>query len=113
MATRIITRLLLLLIALAAATALMVGGLSALASMTPDAAARPRLERNQFAEVRKNIEASVRKKVETPAQDAGDEAAGATPTPTVALVFAGMVLMAALPPVYGVHVYQRTYHQRH
>jgi hypothetical protein len=111
MATRIITRLLLL-IALAAATALMVGGLSALASMTPDAAAAPRLQRDQFAEVRKSIEASVRKKVEAPAQDATDKAAGATPTPTVVLVFAGMVLMAALPPIFGVHVYQRPYHQR-
>jgi hypothetical protein len=111
MATRIITRLLLLLIALAAATALMVGGLSVLASITPDDAAT--LERNQFAEVRNNIEASVKKKVEAPAQDATDKAAGATPTPTVVLVFAGIVLMAALPPVFGVHVYQRTYHQRY
>jgi hypothetical protein len=29
------------------------------------------------------------------------------------LVFAGIVLMAALPPVYAVHVYQRTYHPRY
>ena len=111
MATRIVTRLLLLLLALAAATALMVGGLSVLASMTPDAAARPRLERNQVAEVRKSIEASVKKKVEAPAGDATDKAPGATPTATVVLVFAGMVLMAALPPVFGVHVYHRPYHR--
>jgi hypothetical protein len=111
MATRIITRLLLLLLALAAATALMVGGLSVLASMTPDAAARARLERNQFAEVRKSIEASVKKKVEAPAEDTTDKAPGATPTATVVLVFAGMVLISALPPVYGVHVHRRPYHR--
>jgi hypothetical protein len=110
MATRVITRLLLLLLALAAATALMVGGLSVLASMTPDAAARPRLERNQFAEVRKGIEASVKQKFEAPAEDTTDKP-GATPTPTVVLVFAGMVLISALPPVYGVHVYHRPYHR--
>jgi hypothetical protein len=111
MATRIITRLLLLLIALAAATALMVGGLSVLASMTPDAAAAPSLERNQVAELKKSIQASVKKKVDAPARGAADEAPGATPT--VVLVFAGMVLMAALPPILGVHVYQRPYHQRY
>jgi hypothetical protein len=99
MATRIITRLLLLLIALAAATALMVGGLSVLASMTPDAAAL--LRPDQAAELRKDIGSSAR--------DAAEEAPGATPTPTVVLVFAGMVLMAALPPVYRIHVYG-TYH---
>jgi hypothetical protein len=101
MATRIITRLLLLLIALAAATALMVGGLSALASMTPDAAAL--LRPDQAAELRKGIGSSAR--------GAADEAPGATPTPAVVLVFAGIVLMAALPPVYRIHVYG-TYHPR-
>ena len=113
MAARIITRLLLLLIALAVATALMVGGMSVLASMTPDAAAAPSLERNQVAELKKSIQASVKKKVDAPARGAADEAPGATPTPTVVLVFAGIVLMAALPPVYAVHVYQRTYHPRY
>jgi hypothetical protein len=101
MATRIITRLLLLLTALAAATALMVGGLSALASMTPDAAAL--LRPDQAAELRKGIGSSAR--------DAADEAPGATPTPAVVLVFAGIVLMAALPPVYRIHV-DGTYHPR-
>gem|GEM_PF-992335 len=101
MATRFITRLLLLLIALAAATALMVGGLSVLASMTPDAAALPKPD--QAAELRKGIGSSAR--------DAADEAPGATPTPTptVVLVLAGIVLMAALQPVYRIHVYG-TYH---
>jgi hypothetical protein len=101
MATRIITRLLLLLIALAAACALIVGGLSALASMTPDAAAL--LRPDQAAELRKDIGSSAR--------DAADEAPGATPTPTVVLVLAGIVLMAALQPVYRIHVYG-TYHPR-
>jgi hypothetical protein len=112
MTTRIIPRLLLLLIALGAATALMVGGLSLLASITPDAAAAPRLEGNQAAELKKSIQASVKKKVAAPARDAADEAPGAIPTSNVVLVFAGIVLMAALPPVVAVHVYQRTYHPR-
>jgi hypothetical protein len=100
MATRIITRLLLLLLALAAATALMVGGLAVLASMAPDeAVALPKPD--QAAELRKDIGSSAR--------DVADEAPGATPTPTVVLVFAGIVLMAALPPVHRVHVYG-TYH---
>jgi uncharacterized membrane protein len=102
MAIRIVTRLLLLLIALAAATTLIVGGMAALASTAP--AAGSVLQRDQVAEVRKNIDTSTR--------DAADAAPGAAPTPAVVLVFAGIVLMAALPPVYGVHVYQRTYHQR-
>jgi hypothetical protein len=112
MTTRSITRLLVLLIAVGAATALMVGGLSLLASVAPDAAAAPRLEPNQAAELEKGIQASVRKKVAAPARDAADEAPGAIPTSNVVLVFAGIVLMAALPPVYAVHVYQRTYHPR-
>jgi|Tabmets5t2r1_1033131.scaffolds.fasta_scaffold192824_1 hypothetical protein len=100
MATRIITRLLLLLIALTAATALMFGVLSLLASMTPDAAAAfPKPE--QAAELRKDLGSSAR--------DVADEPPGATPTPTVVLVFAGIVLMAALQPVYRIHVYG-TYH---
>jgi hypothetical protein len=99
MATRIISRLLLLLIALAAATALLVGGLSVLASMAPDPGTLPKPD--QAAELRKDIGSSAR--------DAADEAAGATSTPTVVLVFAGIVLMATLPPVHRVHVYG-TYH---
>ena len=100
---RTISKLLLLLLALAAATALMVGGLAVLASMAPDeAVALPKP--NQAAELRKDIGAS--------APDAADEAPGATPTPTVVPVFAGIVLMAALPPVYRVHVYG-SYHPQH
>ena len=99
---RIISRVLLLLLAPAAATALMVGGLSLLASMAPDpAVALPKPD--QAAELRKDIGSS--------ALDAADGAPGATPTPTVALVLGGIVLMAALQPVYRIHVYG-TYHPR-
>jgi hypothetical protein len=97
MIVRIVSRLALLLVALAAATALVVGGLSALASATPSDQA-PLLERDQVAAVERAIEAPA------------DEAAGASPTPAVVLVFAGIVLMAALPPVHRVHVYHRSHH---
>jgi len=98
MITRIVSRLILLLVVLAAATALMVGGLSVLASTAP-AGAAPLLERDQAA--------AVERAIETPA----DEPAGGSPTPAVVLVFAGIVLMAALPPIHRVHVYHRSYHR--
>jgi hypothetical protein len=98
MTVRIVSRLTLLLVALAAATALMVAGLSVLASTTPVDAALL-LERDQVA--------AVERAVESPAQ----EASGATPTPAVVLVFAGIVLLAALPPIHRVHVYHRSYHR--
>jgi hypothetical protein len=97
MTIRIVTRLTLLLVALAAATALMVGGLSVLASTAPVDAATL-LEHNQVASVDRSIEG--------PAEEASD----ATPSPAVVLVFAGIVLMAALPPIHRVHVYHRSYH---
>jgi hypothetical protein len=98
MTIRIVSRLTLLLVALAAATALMIGGLSLLASITP-ADAAPLLEHDQAAAVERAIEA--------PATETTD----ATPTPAIMLVFAGIVLMAALPPIHRVHVYHRGYHQ--
>jgi hypothetical protein len=96
MTTRIVSRLLLLLVALAAATTLVVGALSVLASSSP-ADAVPLVERDQVA--------AVQRAVETPAE----ESDGASPTPAVVLVFAGIVLMAALPPIHRVHVYHRSY----
>jgi hypothetical protein len=96
MTTRIVTRLILLLVALAAATTLVVGALSVLASTAP-AAAAPIVERDQVA--------AVQRAVETPVEDP----AGTSPTPVVVLVFAGIVLMAALPPIHRVHVYHRSY----
>jgi len=95
MIVRTVSRLILLLVALAAATALMVGALSVL---NPDDAAKL-LERDQVA--------AVERAIETPAE----EAAGTSPTPAVVLIFAGIVLMAALPPIHRVHVYHRSYHR--
>jgi hypothetical protein len=95
MIVRIVSRLILLLVALAAATALMVGALSVL---NPDDAAKL-VERDQVA--------AVERAIETPAE----EASGTSPTPAVALIFAGIVLMAALPPIHRVHVYHRSYHR--
>jgi hypothetical protein len=99
MALRIISRLVLLLVALAAATTLVIGGLSVLASTAPDGAASL-LDRDQAAAVERSVD-----------DHPVDEAAGASPTPTVVLVFAGIVLMAALPPVNRVYVYHRPYHR--
>jgi hypothetical protein len=100
MTVRIVSRLVLLLVALAAATALVVGGLSVLASTAP-AAATPLLHRDQAA--------AVERAIETPAE----EPAGGSPTPIVVLVFAGLVLMAALPPVHRVHVYYRSHYSHY
>ena len=100
MTIRIVSKLTLLLVALAAATALMLGALSLLASTAP-AGAATLLEHDQVAAVERAIEAPA---VETPATDA-------TPTPAIVLVFAGIVLMAALPPIHRVHVYHRSYHR--
>ena len=94
----IVTRLALLLAALAAATALTVGGLSLLASTAP-AEMASRLQKDQVA--------SVERAVEAPAEESSAPAA----TPVVVLVFAGVVLMAALPPIHRVHVYHRPYHR--
>jgi hypothetical protein len=98
MITRIVSRLILLLVALAAATALVVGGLSVIASTAP-AGAAPMLQRDQVA--------AVERAIETPAE----KPTGTSPTPAVVLVFAGIVLMAALPPIHRVHVYHRSYHR--
>jgi hypothetical protein len=98
MATRIVSRLILLLVALAAATTLVVGGLSVLASATSADAATV-LQRDQVAAVERSVEATA------------EEPADSSPTPAVVLVFAGIVVMAALPPVHRVHVYHRGYHR--
>jgi hypothetical protein len=98
MTIRIVSRLILLLVVLTAATAVMVGALSLLASATA-ADAAPLLQRDQVAEVRQAIEA--------PAAEPSDT----SPTPAIVLLFAGIVLMAALPPIHRVHVYHRSYHR--
>jgi hypothetical protein len=97
---RIVTRLTLLLAALAAATALLVGGLAVLASIAPvDAASL--LDQDQTTTVERTIEAPA------PAE----ESSGPATTPVVVLIFAAIVLMAALPPIHRVHVYHRSYHR--
>ena len=101
MTIRIASKLTLLLVALAAAAALMIGGLSLLASTAP-ADAATLLEHDQAA--------AVVKSVETPATET-TETTDATPTPAIVLVFAGIVLMAALPPIHRVHVYHRSYYR--
>ena len=99
MTTRIVSRVTILLVALAAATALMIGALSLLASTSP-ADAATLLERDQVAAVQRTVEAP-----------ATEQTSDATPTPAVVLVFAGIVLMAALPPIHRVHVYHRSHHR--
>jgi hypothetical protein len=96
MTVRIVSRLVLLLVALAAATVLLVGGLTRLASATP-ADAVSLTHRDQAAAVERAVETPVR--------------ADSSPTPLVVLVFAGIVLMAALPPVHRVHVYHRSHYR--
>ena len=98
MTIRIVSKVTLLLVALAAATALMIGALSLLASTAPADAAML-LERDQVAAVQRTIEAP-----------ATEQTSDATPTPAVVLVFAGIVLLAVLPPAHRVHVYHRSYH---
>ena len=99
MTIRIVSKLTLLLVALAAATALMLGALSLLASTAP-ADAATLLEHDQVAAVERAVEAP-----------ATETATDATPTPAIVLVFAGIVLMAALPPIHRIHVYHRSYHR--
>ena len=98
MTIRIVTRLALLLVVLATATAVLIGGLSLLASVTPAGAATA-LEQDQVAAVERAVE------------DSATETADATPTPTIALVFAGIVLLSTLPPIHRVHVHHRSYHR--
>lgn len=95
---RIVTRLTLLLVALAAATALLVGGLAVLASTAP-VDATSLLEQDQVA--------TVERAIETPAE----ESSGSGAPPAVVLIFAAIVLMAAIPPIHRVHVYHRSYHR--
>jgi hypothetical protein len=100
MVVRVVTRLVLLLGGLALATALVVGALSLLASTSPVEAA-PVLERDQAAGVQRVVEAPVE-----------DEAAtGDSATPGVVLVFAGIVLLAALAPAHRVYVYHRSHYR--
>ena len=85
-------RLVLLAVALGAATVLLVG---AMATLTPTANAGTMLERDQGAAVERGVTPAAQE----PASN------GSSPVPVVALVLGGLVLMAALPPAQRVHVY--------
>ena len=100
MVVRVVTRLVLLLGGLALATALVVGALSLLASTSPVEAA-PVLERDQVAAVQRVVEAPVE----------AEAATDTSPTPGVVLVFAGIVLLAALAPAHRVYVYHRSHYR--
>jgi hypothetical protein len=84
-------RLVLLAVALAVATVLLVG---AMARLTPNAEASAALQPDQAGKVERDIER-------------GDEqrSNGSSPLPAVALVLGGLVLMAAMPTAQRVHVY--------
>ena len=81
---------------LVVATALIVGMMAVLAS-TRRAGATPVVGRDHVT--------AVQRRVEAPAEQASD----ASPTPVIVLVFAGIVLLAVLPPVHRVHVHHRSY----
>ena len=98
MTVRIVSRLVLLLIALAAATVLLVGGLSRLASAPADAVSLT--HRDQAV--------AVEQAIETPA-----ERADSSPTPAIALLFAGIVLAATLTPVTRIYVHHGSYYRSH
>jgi hypothetical protein len=100
MAVRVVSRLVLLVGGLALATALVVGALSLLASASP-VEATPLAERDQVAAVQRAVEGPVE------AEPATDGSA----TPGVVLVFAGIVLLAALPPAHRVYVYHRSHYR--
>jgi hypothetical protein len=98
MTVRIVTRLVLLLVALAAATVLLIGGLARLASATP-ADAVSLSQRDQAVAVERAIEAPA-------------EQADGSSIPAIALVFAGIVLAATLTPVTRVYVHHHGPHYR-
>jgi hypothetical protein len=95
MAAGILRRLVLLVTALALATAMLVGAMAMLAP--PAAKASPVLQRDHVAAVERGV-----------TRDGGKPATDGSPTPAVALVFAGILLLAALPPAQRVSVYYRS-----
>jgi hypothetical protein len=88
MVVRTVVRLVQMLGALVVATALLVG-------MMEDAT--PPVWRDHVTAVQRGVE------------DPADQATDASPTPVIVLVFAGMILLAVLPPVPRIHVHHRSY----
>jgi hypothetical protein len=99
MTVRFASRLLLLVAGLLLATTSVLGAPAALA--TPTKTGDTLLDRDQAGAVERAVETG----------DGAASASSRSPTPAVVLVFAGIVLLAALPPVQHVHVYHRPYHR--
>ena len=93
MAVRVVTRVTLLLAGRGLATVLLVAGMTALSSASANAG----VHRDPIAAV----ERSIAKTRTAPAPEG-------TEPPAVALAFAGILLLAALPPVHRVYVYHRS-----
>jgi len=96
MFVRTVFRLAQILGAVVVASALIVGVMAVLASTRRDDAT-PLVWQDHVTAVQRGVEAPA------------DEASDASPTPVVVLVFAGIVLLAVLPPVPRIHVHHRSY----
>ena len=96
MIVRVASRMILLLAAIATATVLIVGAMALLAS-TQRPSTTTLLERDHVTAVKRAIEARP------------DQAFDRSPTPVIALVFAGIVMLATMPPVQRIHVHHRSY----
>jgi hypothetical protein len=94
MVGRFLRRLVLLMAALGVATALLVGGMAMLAPAAR-ATASPVLQRDQAGAVERGV-------AREGEQRASDRS---SPMPVVVLVFAGILLLATLPPASRVSVY--------
>lgn len=95
---RVATRLVGLLAGLVLATVLLVGALAVLASHTP-AQATSLMKQDHVTDEQRG----------TRAPDKDPDAAGATPTPAIVLVLAGVVVLAAQPPLQRIYVQYRPY----
>jgi hypothetical protein len=84
-------RLVLLAVALAVATVLLVG---AMARLTPNAEASGALQPDQAGTLERGVARSEER-----------QSNGSSPLPAAALVLGGLVLMAAMPTAQRVHVY--------
>jgi hypothetical protein len=86
-------RLVLLVVALGVATALLVMAMATLAP-SASATASPVLQRDQVGAVERGV-----------TRDGEEPSSNESPMPVVVLVFAGILLLATLPPAHRVHVY--------
>jgi hypothetical protein len=91
MIRRVAFRLGLIVTSLALATAVVVGAMFLLVSFNPPATPLPKLDHV----------APVVRLGEAPADP--EQSSDAIPTPAIGLVFAGLVVLAALPPVHRLH----------